>query len=207
MKHIITVCLVITFLPDSTALLWGNDVVRVEEDWQLQVAHPDQELDAPQVTTTIVPFAAEDGLLLQVDLNHASNPSFSNGGIQLRVCQEDDCLAQLRLFDDMRFQYEGETICWTQVVHSNESGFYFGIINGISQTWGTFGGQEAFLYLSNSEAGGGNLSLDQYDPRQSAANSGVTYASNRVGYLRLWEARVYTNDGQTHVWRLSEEEL
>lgn len=204
MKLIITACLAMTFLPVSTASLWGNDVVRVEEDWQMQITHPDPELDAPQITTTMLPFGAEDALLLQVDLNHASSPSFSNGGIQLRVCQEDDCLAQVRLFDDMRLHYESETIRWTQVVHSTSSGFYFGVINGDSQTWGTFGGQAAFLYLSNSEAGGGNFALDQYDPRQSAMNSGVTYASNRVGFLQLREARVYTDDGQVHVWRPSE---
>jgi hypothetical protein len=33
-----------------------STIVRIEEDWELVVTQPDESLDAPQVTVTMVPF-------------------------------------------------------------------------------------------------------------------------------------------------------
>lgn len=183
-----------------------NSVVRVEEDWQLHVTQPDVELDAPQVTTTMIPFGGHDDLLLQVDLNHATSPTFSKGGIQIRVCLQDDCLAQLRLLNNVRLNHDSETVKWTQVVQSAGNAFYFGIINGDSQTWGSFGGNSSFVYVNNVDAGG-NLSLDNYLPQHSFENSSVTYANNRVGYLRLEKVRVYASNGLVTEWTINQDTL
>ncbi len=44
----------------SCAAQAQNNVVRIEEDWQLLVTQPDAPLDAPQVTTTMVPLLRTD---------------------------------------------------------------------------------------------------------------------------------------------------
>jgi hypothetical protein len=178
--------------------------VRVEEDWQLHVMQPDEQLDAPQVTTTMIPFSSCDNLLLQVDLNHATAPSFSNGGLQVRACIETNCLAQVRLFSDVRLKHESEVINWTQFVQQEQGGFQFGISRGSSETWGDFGGEPTFVSVSHSDSNG-SLSLAGYDPQRSIDNSAATYASNRVGYLRLVKVRVYSSNGSVAEWTLNQD--
>lgn len=181
-------------------------LVRIEEDWQLHVTQPDMQLDAPQVTTTMIPFASQPDLLLQVDLNHGTHPAFTNGGLQLRASIDDECAAQARSFSDVRLQHDFETVDWTQVVELTENGFYFGIIHGNSQTWGSFGGSSTAIYVAAS-AVEGNLSLDGYSAQQSLSNSGVTYASNRIGHLRLKKIRVYLSNGYVSEFALDQDAL
>lgn len=190
----------------SLSAVAQQTVVRVEEDWQLHVIQPDEQLDAPQVTTTMIPFADCDDLLLQVDLNHATNPTFSKGGLQVRACIETDCLAQVRLFSDVRLQHQSEVIKWTQVVQPAEGGFYFGLSHGSSETWGEFGGPQTFIFVGRSGLNS-SMSLDGYDPQRSFDNSAATYASNRVGHLRLVKVRVYSSNGLVSEWTLNEDVL
>lgn len=183
-----------------------TNVVRIEEDWQLHVTQPDVQLDAPQLTTTMIPFAWQPDLLLQVDLNHGTHPSFSNGGMQIRASIEEECIAHERLFSDERLQHDFETVDWTQVVGLTESGFYFGIINGSSETWGAFGGSSATVSVAASMVGG-NLSLDGYAPQHSLSHSGVTYAGNRIGHLRLKKIRIHLSNGYTSEFALNQDVL
>ncbi len=183
-----------------------SNVIRIEEDWQLHVTQPDAQLDAPQVTTTMVPFAAQSDLLLQVDLNHGTSPSFTNGGIQVRACIEDECFGQARVLSDIRLQHDSEIVDWTQVVQLTPNGFYFGIVNGNCETWGTFGGPPTAIYVAYSLIGG-NFSLDSYHPQRSLDNSGATYASNRVGHLRLKKIRVHLANGHVSEYTLNHDVL
>lgn len=183
-----------------------TNVVRIEEDWQLHVTQPDVQLDAPQLTTTMIPFAWQPDLLLQVDLNHGTHPSFSNGGIQIRASIEEECIAQTRLLSDERLRHDFETVDWTQVVGLTDGGFYFGIINGSSETWGTFGGSSAAVSVAAPTVGG-NLSLDGYAPQHSLSHSGVTYAGNRIGHLRLKKIRIHLSNGYTSEFALNQDVL
>ena len=182
------------------------NIVRIEEDWQLHVTQPDVLLDAPQVTTTMIPFAGQPDLLLQIDLNHGSKPTFSQGGIQVRASIHEDCLDQARVLSDVRLQHNSETVDWTQVVLLANNGFYFGIINGSSETWGEFGGVSTAIFVAYSSTGG-NFSLNSYTPQQSLDNSGVAYASNRVGHLRLKKIRVHLENGQVSEYQLNQDVL
>ena len=164
---------------------------RIEEDWELQVTQPDVQLDAPQITTSMLPFGPESEVLMQFDLNHATDPSFSDGGMQMRVCSGDVCVAQHRLFESQKLSHESETIVWTQVIQKVDGGYLFGVANGSSQTWGTFGGEATLL---PSAAGDG--ALNAYQPLYSVENSAVTFAGNRVASLRLKRIRVYNEDGE-----------
>lgn len=183
-----------------------QNIVRIEEDWQLHVSQPDAQLDAPQVTTTMVPFAGQTDLLLQIDLNHGSNPTFSQGGLQVRACMGEECLDQARVLSDVRLQHNSETVDWTQVVQLANNGFYFGIINGSGETWGEFGGMSTAIFVEYSSVGG-NFSLNSYTPQHSLENSGVAYASNRVGHLRLKKIRVHMANGQVNEYQLNQDVL
>ncbi len=145
-------------------------------------------------------------MLLQVDLNYGTSPSFSTGGIQVRACIEDDCFQQARVLDGIRLEHASETVDWTQVVQLTENGFSFGIVNGSSDTWGNFGGTSTAIYVKYS-AIGGSFSLDSYEPQASLDNSGVTYANNRVGHLRLKKIRVHLANGQISEYTLNRDVL
>lgn len=181
-------------------------VVRIEEDRQLHITQPDVPLDAPQITTTMIPFAWQPELLLQVDLNHGTHPSFTNGGLQVRASIDDECAAHTRSLADVRLHHESETVDWAQVVALTNSRFSFGIINGSSESWGTFGGSSTELDIAASMVGG-NLSLDGYSTQQSLSNSGVTYASNRVGHLRPKKIRVHLSNGYVSEFTLNHDVL
>ncbi len=190
----------------TQATLAQTQVVRVEEDWQMHVTQPDAQLDAPQVTTTMVPFASQPDLQLQVDLNHGTYPSFTKGGLQVRACIGEQCVAQTRSLSDVRLQHESESVDWTQVVLLSENGFYFGIINGSSETWGEFGGNSTAIYVAASTVGG-NLSLDGYAAQRSLNNSEVAFASNRVGHLRLKKIRIHLSNGDVSEYTLNQDVL
>src|SRR5690606_37881515 len=86
----------------------AQSIVRIEEDWELHVVQPDVQMDAPQIRTTLLPFGDASDLLFQIDINHASFPSFQSGGLQIRVCTNDECLAEERLFPEERLNTTAE---------------------------------------------------------------------------------------------------
>ncbi len=169
----------------------AQHIVRVEETWEVQVSQPDQQTDAPQFSTTMTPFGDESGVLLQIDFNHATHPSFSSGGIQIRHNMNEDCWAEKRLFPGERLAFDDEVIQWTQCVQRTQDGFYFGITSGTGQTWGSFGGNDARVFIPSGDI----ANLDQYDPTDSITNSRVTYAGNRVTALKLKSIRIVRDDG------------
>src|SRR5689334_11663414 len=63
----------------------GPRVVRVEEDWELRVATPDPDNDAPQISVVFAPTADVDWAYAEFDVNHHSHPEFIAGGLQLQV--------------------------------------------------------------------------------------------------------------------------
>lgn len=177
--------------------------VRIEEDWELHVLQPDQALDAPQVTTTMRPFGEDSDVLFQVDVNHGSTPDFEPNGLQVRVCDGDHLLDDKRLKTDSILSHSAETVRWTQVLLRTENGYLFGITNGTSLSFGSFGGIESFTYVTHSQTGSDNLQA--YSHERSLSSSGVTYAGNRVGWMRLKEVRVFDASGVVNVVSVNED--
>jgi hypothetical protein len=135
-------------------------------------------------------------------LNHASTPSFSKGGFQVRICTEEDTYGEVRHLSDQRLHHDAEVVSWTQAVQMNGKGFSFGVTNGSSWSWGSFGGPGATLNVNQL---GGNLSLGKYSPEDSLSNSGVTYAGNRVEHLRLKRIRLVNSAGEVTEWTLNQD--
>lgn len=169
-------------------------IVRIEEDWELRVSHPDQQIDAPQVQTSILPFGENAGLHLQVDINHASYPDFSAGGLQLQLWDGEHCVATKRIKDGIRLGTPNEVISWTSYVQTTSSGLAFGIKDGSSTSFGSFGGNTDYVHVSNGQIGSG--SIGNYSYLSSLQNSGVPFSNNRVQHLRLKKIRIIELSGQ-----------
>lgn len=177
----------------SCSFTQAQDVVRIEEDWELQVSHPDSQVEAPQVVTTMLPFGADSDILFQIDVNHGSSPEYSVGGLQVRICDDTFMLGERRLKEGLVLDQSEETVSWTTVVNKTAYGFNFGLVNGSSSSWGSFGGSGSFTWISYASAEAFNLA--NYSHLDSLANSGVTFARNRVVRLRLKNVRVFYGNG------------
>jgi hypothetical protein len=167
-------------------------VVRVEEDWRLDVGETDPGVTAPQVTTAISPLPDLSQLHAIFNLNYQALNTFAPGGMQLQLWNGDTAISHYRLNPDESFDTDGEVVTWTQVMDLTNSGLKFRIENGNSTTWGHFGGSN----LLTEQVSTNLVNLNQYDPLVSIENSGVTFAANRAESLVLERIRVYTSDGQ-----------
>ncbi|MCA9191662.1 MAG: hypothetical protein KDB03_07870 [Planctomycetales bacterium] len=167
-------------------------IVRIEEDWELQVAVPDEQQDAPQITTSMLPFGGASDIMMQWDFNHGTAPDFSPGGMQVRLTNDGQTTLSRRLYSGVKLSRDSETVRWTQVVHDEGNQFFIGIVNGSSYTWGSFGGSGAFISVADA----GNQTLNNYTPQDSIQNSSVTFASNRVSSLILRRIRLFNSLGQ-----------
>lgn len=167
-------------------------VVRVEEDWELVVAAPDPDSDAPQITCTISPTGQIASIHAAFDLNQRSLPDFQAGGLQLQVWDGETPVCAKTAPSGALMATPGEVVRWTQTMQLSESGLVFEITNGDSTTWGSFGGQGYLKAILPTQLS----SLDGYNPSVSVENSGVGYAGNRVQLLVLKRVRYYTSDGQ-----------
>jgi hypothetical protein len=169
----------------------AQTVVRVEEDWELVVGAPDTTVTAPQITCTISPSADTEGLYAAFELNQRSQPSFSPGGIQIQVWDGDALLTARDWNTSAQLATPNETVRWTQTMTVNGTNLVFEVLNGSSTTWGAFGGQGYLKATVTSPL----LDLNGYHPDVSVANSGVSYAGNRVTSLVLREVRLVLATG------------
>lgn len=189
-RFAIGVALQLCFL-NATAVLQAQSVVRVEEDWTLQVNEPDIQLDSPQITTAMLPLGPNSSTVFFLDINHGSTPDYSAGGLQLRVDQNGECSQSRRVLAGEKLKHASESVTWTQVMIRQGNQLKFGIVSGQSQTWNAFGGAESFVDATNNVGG-----LDAYRPADSLSNSGAVYAGNRVVSLRLLRVRLFNSLGQ-----------
>jgi hypothetical protein len=170
----------------------AQDIVRVEEHWELVVASTDSNSTAPQVVTAFSPTGSVDGVHATFEVNHQSAPDFAPGGLHLQVwdgedLQDTDCHG-----DDSVMSSGGEVICWTQRIRLEDDRLYFSIRSGTSSTWGDFGGWGQMWRSVETSLN----NLNGYNPDVSVSNSGVTYAGNRVTSLVLKSVHRFTADGQ-----------
>jgi hypothetical protein len=187
--------LVMLFLLAWASMAWaqaGPTIVRVEEDWELVVGTPDPDTDAPQVTCAISPTGNLEGWHAALELNQQGLPVYAAGGLQLQVWEGDVAVSDRRFPNGAVLATPGEVIQWTQSMQLDGGNLTFEVITGSSTTWGAFGGQ-GYLKASLASTLG---NLNAYSPAVSAANSGVSYAANRVQSLVLKRVRYYTSTGE-----------
>lgn len=166
------------------------DVMRVEEDWEVVLNEPSEDIDAPQFHTIIGPHSNPDSLYLQVCWNYRDQPTFAAGGMQMVAWFVDSCVGR-KTCRANRLSTVAETITWTSAMATNGSVLSFEIVNGLSTSWGTFGGSESSLSGDVQLA-----NLNGYSTGFSVDNSWISYGANRVNMLKITEVRRYDREGR-----------
>lgn len=166
----------------------AEPVLRVEEDWALVLNEPDGNVDSPQLHTVMTPYGDVDSYFAQVLWNYRETPNFTAGGVQLQSYQGEQTQSR-RSMEYGRLSTRAESITWTQALETDGVQLVFEVVNGASETWGSFGREMRIAddaYLA---------SLDEYSPNVSARESCVTYGGNRVDSLMITEVRYYGASG------------
>jgi hypothetical protein len=169
----------------------SGNVVAIEEDWELVVKEPDEETAAPQVTCIIAPNDDDEGVYAAFNLNHKSFPQYDAGGLHLQTWHGATPLESAQFPSDALLTTPDETITWTMRMHVQEEHLWFEVVSGSSSTWGNFGGTGTLKASVATQL----TNLNQYEPNDSAANSGIGYAGNRVTSLKLKAVRKLLKSG------------
>lgn len=175
-----------------TAVASGQEVVSIEEDWELVVGNPDTNSAGPQVTCTFSPDGDVTGLHAVLKINHRTLPSYTPGGLQLQLWNGETPVDSNDFPDHGLLRNTSECIHWTQRMRLENGQLTFEVVNGTSTSWNQFGGQGYLKQVSETTLG----NLNQYKPSVSVNNSGIGYAANRVDSLVLKELRVYLANGE-----------
>ncbi len=167
------------------------DIIRVEEDWELAIATPDPEANAPQVVFVFGPDDPEAGTYAVFEMNHGTMPDFAAGGMQLQ-CWWDNYLLGYRNHPNFsQFAASIDTVTFTAVTEVASDKLNLEIINGNSLTWGSFGGQ-GYLKLSLNTW---RNDLNSYKADYSVKHTRVSYGATRVNRLVRREVRYYSAEG------------
>ncbi len=158
----------------------------VEEDWQLVIASPDPYSIGPQITSVMSPVSDGSTPFFAFDMNYREYPFFSAGGMQVQVWSNGS-VTDTSSHGSALLNTVGEVITWTQRMSLSGGTVSYNVTNGQSTTWGRFGRKTQFG--ASFQAGVNDLS--GYDPDVSAANSGVSWQSNHVTQLVLFQVRYY----------------
>ena len=177
----------------AAAAAGAQDLVHVEEDWELVVATPDSNSCGPQVVCAMSPFSDISGTYFTLEINHRSFPYWAPGGLTLHQWSGEDSVQTMDRTDRSVMNTAEEVVTWTSVLDTNGAVLTFQVKNGTSSTWGKFGTSGHFKVTSVSVG----ANLNNYTPDVSTSQSGVAYASNRVRSLKLLEIRGTLSDGTT----------
>ena len=169
-----------------------DDIVCVEEMWEIVVAEPDEIAMAPQVSSAYSPIQDDDVFYAMFSMNHHHiNEEFRFGGLQLQLWHGDDLLAERTSDKRASLTTPGEKISWTQKISVDDNGkIVFRIVDGKSATWGDFGDQ---LWINVQTS---LTSLNSYKPSNSLKSSGTFFGANRVLGHKLNKIRVTRRSGE-----------
>ena len=174
----------------SDSVLFAQQTVRVDEDWELIVKTPDENSAGPQVLSTISPVGNVNWYHATFELNHQSLPDFVAGGVQLQAWNDEWPSASRKFPAHNVLHHDNEVIRWTQSMQLSNGMLTFEITNGTSTTWGNFGGQGYLKWSIGTDL----TDLNDYDSSTSVKNSGVSYGANLVKSLVLKKVRLHKSD-------------
>jgi hypothetical protein len=163
--------------------------VRVEEDWELVLNEPSDAKTCPQFETVMSLTNDRGASYARVTWNYRESPEFHGAGLQLQSWFGDNELDYESVQENELSSF-AETITWTQVLKVSGPTATFAVVNGQSDSWGTFGDATRTVVLLANEP-----NVDAYSTDVSAANCQISYGLNRVAQLRIKEVRRYDAAG------------
>lgn len=171
--------------------LAGVDVVKIEEDWSLDIANPDPAADCPQVVTVFGPSDPSLGTHAIFEINHGTLPDYGEGGMQLQVWHGESLIGYRSRFAPSEFNLAIERLTYTTVSKVTDGYLILYVKNGDSLTWGGFGSGESSLNIVMSTW---RTDLNTWDPQNSITHSRVAYGANRVNNYVRTAVRYYIRD-------------
>lgn len=186
----------LTVLSSMTLADDPGPVVRVEEDWVLEINEPAYDDTSPQITNTISPTSNLNCKFGLFEINHGTQPDYRDGGLEVQIWDRDERVNYRRHTNTNRLSYRNEVVRYTIAMsiqeYANDSNrLQFEVQNGTSQTWGTFGNPTSIGCSIPTT----RQNLNTYSPQFSVDNSKVGYASFRVRKYALVAVRYYDSQG------------
>lgn len=169
-----------------------SDIIRVEQDWRLVIGDPQPDVDAPQIITVFGPRNPLTGLHAVYEINHSTMPDYSEGGMQLQAWSGNSLVGYKSQFAPAELSVPNETITYTTATEVQTDGrVRMEVINGVSDTWGTFDGDRALRLRVPSSI----EDLNDWDPTNSIKHSRIGYGANRIVMFKRTEIRYFNRDG------------
>jgi len=170
-----------------------SQIVQIEEHWELAIGEPDSPVSAPQVTMVMSPYADLDGQYFVFTINHRSVPNYEPGGLQVQLWNGDEPV-DAESFSADPLDQTNDVVRWVQRLKVENGTLSFEVVDGSSNSWGSFGGEGGLAFSTATSL----ESLNDYRPAISLGESQVGYAGNRVQRLLLKKLVWTTDDGQSH---------
>lgn len=192
-KAVVSFVVLSTFLIGS-AVATADDpvIIKIEEDWRVEIGSPSPDDHAPQIVTVVSPVGNLDHEYSVFELNHMTYPDYHAGGMQLQRWWSE-WLSSTRIWphSTQKLTINDEVITFTSRMSLDDGDLLFQIRNGVSQTWPDFGTHGHLSTRHETTL----PDLSDYSPDFSAANSRVAYAKHRVRKLVLVQVRYYSQAG------------
>jgi hypothetical protein len=168
--------LMLCFAANSAVRAEDTTIVRVEEDWELQIGSPDPLLDMPQIVTVFGPSNPDDGVHAVFELNHGTLPEFGEGGMQLQYWSGETLKGYRRQKAPAELSWVDEVIRFTTVTEIESGNLTLAVTNGTSKSFGAFGDENALrIQVKTTLDNLNDMSLEN-----SIKHSRVTYGANHV---------------------------
>ena len=177
----------------GTGVTRAEDVVYIEEHWELTVGGPTIDRCAPQVSLVMSPSGDMNSHYFVFLLNHSTSPGFVPGGLQMQHWNGDLLVSTRNSSHGDILSYDNETIRWVQKLSIRDGRIVFDVDDGESETWGSFANGDGLFMPTNVSL----QRLNNYQPAVSIGESGITFAGNRVSSLVLTKLVWRTSSGAT----------
>lgn len=173
---------------------FGEDttVLRVEEEWEVQIGTPDPFLDLPQIVTVFGPADPESGVHAVFELNHGTLPAFGEGGMQLQYWAGETLKGYRWQKAPAEFCFAGETVTFTTVTEIEGGNLTMSVTRGQSQSFGAFGNENALRIQVETTL----TNLDGMSLENSIKHSKVTYGANHVQKFQRNRVRMLNAAGE-----------
>jgi hypothetical protein len=139
------------------------------------------------------PYPNLDDQYFAFTINHRSVPDFEPGGLQVQLWNGDEAI-DAASFTAGPLNQANDDVQWVQRLKVDDGTLSFEMVDGTSDSWGSFGGNGTLAFTSPTTL----ENLNGYRPAISLTESQVGYAGNRVQQLLLKKLVWVTDDGETH---------
>ena len=167
-------------------------IVRVEEDWRIEIGSPDPQNEAPQLVNVISPLTHTQSVHGVFEINHATLPDYTTGGAQIQSWNGNTHLGYQSAPKSQKLATDNETITYTISMKIADNAITYEVRNGQSQTWGAFGNPGDLKLTTTTTL----TKLNTYAPAVSLKHSRVGFAKRRVKRFVLEEVRYHTQSGE-----------